>query len=217
MAYIYKVTNLVNGKMYVGNTSFDIQKRWDEHCRDAKKKRCQNRPLYVDMQKYGVANFEVEIIEKCNGEIANMREAYWIKQLGTFANGYNCTFGGKGKAFIDHDALLGTYMQTKCIKQTANDLGVSVDTVSDIINASNIQKPSRSDVAKMHGITRAVKAINNNGTVIMAFDSIRLAAEWMLREHDNLKSKNALIVNISRACKHGKKAYGLTWEYDVAT
>lgn len=108
-------------------------------------------------------------------------------------------------------------MQTRCIKQTANALGVSIDSVSDVINASNIQKPSHSEVAKMHGKTRAVKAINDGGAVIMAFDSIRLAAEWMMREHSNLKSKEALIVNISRACKHGNKAYGLTWKYDVAT
>ena len=106
MAYIYKIINTVNGMMYVGNTSYDIQKRWKEHCKDAKKKRCQNRPLYTDMQKYGIASFKIVVIEKCSKEIANMREAYWIKQLGTFANGYNCTFGGKGKAFIDHDALI---------------------------------------------------------------------------------------------------------------
>lgn len=46
MAFIYKITNDVNGKVYIGKTLFSVEKRWKEHFKDSKKERCKNRPLY---------------------------------------------------------------------------------------------------------------------------------------------------------------------------
>lgn len=215
MSYIYRITNNVTGMSYVGNTSYDIQKRWREHCHDAKKARCQNRPLYADMQEYGFENFSISVIEKCNDEIANEREKYWIKKLDTFKNGYNCTFGGSGKANIDHDLLIKTYFQTRCIKETAAMLGISIDTVSDVISATNVEKPSYHEIAYMRGKTKPVKVISDDGSIMKAFDSVRKAAEWIMSERCELKSLKAAMLNISRVCKSKSgKAYGFTWKFE---
>jgi group I intron endonuclease len=64
MAYIYMITNEINGKVYVGKTEESIQKRFVEHCADSKKERNKNRPLYRAMNKYGVENFTIHLLEE---------------------------------------------------------------------------------------------------------------------------------------------------------
>lgn len=65
MGYIYKITNKINHKMYIGKTNYaDPYDRFKEHIRDSKKERCKNRPLYRAMNKYGLENFEFEVIEE---------------------------------------------------------------------------------------------------------------------------------------------------------
>ena len=64
--YIYKITNKVNGKAYVGKTTDTVQVRWKEHLKDFKRKRCANRPLYRAIRKYGIDAFNVETIEEAD-------------------------------------------------------------------------------------------------------------------------------------------------------
>ena len=64
MPYIYKITNLINGKIYVGKTSNTIEERWHEHIHDSTKEKCEKRPLYDAFNKYGISNFQIEQIEE---------------------------------------------------------------------------------------------------------------------------------------------------------
>lgn len=94
--YIYKITNITNGKMYVGQT-IDPEKRWWKHKSEARN--VNNRPkkhhLYYSMNKYGEENFIFEIIEKCNQDMLDDREKHWIHALNTLEpNGYNIRIGG---------------------------------------------------------------------------------------------------------------------------
>lgn len=75
MAYIYKIYNDINDKLYIGKTMhINIEKRFKEHCRDALKTRNDNRPLYRAMRKYGVDKFHIAIIEETAEP--NIRETY---------------------------------------------------------------------------------------------------------------------------------------------
>jgi group I intron endonuclease len=56
---IYKITNLINNKIYIGKTIRTVELRWQEHIRDSK---TGKTPLYLAMQKYGINNFKIEII-----------------------------------------------------------------------------------------------------------------------------------------------------------
>ena len=80
MAYIYLITNLINNKKYVGKTTNTIKERWQEHCRDSKKKRCEKRPLYDAFNKYGIENFKIEELEYIEDDSKlSEREVYWIQ------------------------------------------------------------------------------------------------------------------------------------------
>lgn len=61
MGYIYKITNNINQKIYIGKTSQSIDKRFRSHINNARNH--INRYLYDAMNKYGYENFTIEEIE----------------------------------------------------------------------------------------------------------------------------------------------------------
>lgn len=96
MYSIYKIVNTVNGKVYIGQTSKDIYCRMSAHMKAARKR--VNRRLYDAMNKYGVENFTIDLIEKCTKYDADDKEIYWIAFYDSTNpnNGYNMTPGGGG-------------------------------------------------------------------------------------------------------------------------
>lgn len=79
MGIIYCITNLINNKMYIGQTSRIWQERWKDHI-DAARDLNNQRPLYRAMRKYGIENFSFSIIEHCPDGKLNEREQYWISE-----------------------------------------------------------------------------------------------------------------------------------------
>lgn len=90
--FIYKITNLVNGKCYIGQTVGSIEARWKRHCSDSNK--CP--AIHNAILKYGIQNFQVEQIDTATSqEELNEKEAHWITTLNTISpNGYNLQNGG---------------------------------------------------------------------------------------------------------------------------
>ena len=87
MPYIYKITNLINGKIYIGKTLDTIEKRWKDHKKDSIRPRCEKRPLYSAMNKYGIENFAIEEVEECSEKELSEREKYWIEFYHSFHDG----------------------------------------------------------------------------------------------------------------------------------
>lgn len=96
---IYKIINNKNNKIYIGQTIYKAEKRFKDHKRAYKKYVESGKTttkLYNAFKKYGIENFSVEIIEKCeNKEQLNKKEIYWIEKLNTMNCGYNTIEGGK--------------------------------------------------------------------------------------------------------------------------
>jgi group I intron endonuclease len=90
---VYKVTNLVNNKMYIGITTYSLSKRWSQHCNDEKSLYALNTTI----RKYGKESFKVEeIYSSFSKEDLCEKEVYFIKLYNTLApNGYNMTTGGE--------------------------------------------------------------------------------------------------------------------------
>ena len=93
---IYCITNMINGKQYVG-LSKDCYKRWSDHYSKSYRSTKEDdirKPLYQAMKKYGRENFSFMILEECNFDKLKEREIYWIEKLKTYDTGYNATRGG---------------------------------------------------------------------------------------------------------------------------
>lgn len=103
MIGIYKITNKINGKIYVGQSNC-IQRRFAQHKSPYEQQRFSNKPLYKAFKKYGIQNFSFEVIEQCSQEQLNAREKFWIKTLHSLChqNGYNITAGGDGPQDDNH-------------------------------------------------------------------------------------------------------------------
>lgn len=83
---IYKTTNLINQKFYVGKDTHNNPNYYGS-----------GKRLKLAIQKYGIENFEKEIIEICDSlDKLNEREKFWIKELNAINEGYNISLGGDG-------------------------------------------------------------------------------------------------------------------------
>lgn len=90
---LYKITNKVNGKLYIVQTTRSINKRWYNHKYDAKNGK--KTRLYHAMRKYGVDQFKIEELCRVNNiDELNELEEFTIKELDTITNGYNAACGG---------------------------------------------------------------------------------------------------------------------------
>jgi len=96
MGIVYKITNQVNQKSYIGQTSRTLNQRKQEHVNNAKKSKKPASLLYKAIRKYGVENFEWTLLEECSNDILDDREKFYIKKLRTHSSkgGYNLTEGG---------------------------------------------------------------------------------------------------------------------------
>ena len=209
MAYIYKITNQISGKSYVGKTLQSVHQRWKGHCSD--KNRYPERPLYRAMNKYGIENFTIEEVEKCSDSEARDKECYWINFYDTYKNGYNATLGGDGISHLNYDLIVDLYQQGKTIKDISEQLNHDAGHISTILKSRNISIIPTSELNKKK-FGKSVKCIELD----KIFISMREAARFLIEEGyskssiDNLggvSGKISQVVNGKR-----KTAFGFHWE-----
>ena len=213
MAYIYQITNDINGKIYIGKTEFSIEKRFKEHCADAFKDRNEKRPLYAAMRKYGVEHFHIELIEETDNP--EEREVFWIENKRSFKNGYNATIGGDGKKYIDYDLVISTYKEVKNAVHVAEMLGIHPDSVYNILKANNISSlyssennPNKELQGKICGM------FSTNDELLKSFSTIKDAARYIIQENISKDNIKGISSHISQVCNGKRKsAYGYHWKF----
>ena len=141
MGYIYKITNDINDKIYIGKTEKSIQTRWSEHCRDSIRFRLEKRPLYEAMNKYGIEHFHIEEIEETNN--TEEREKYWISFYDSYKNGYNATRGGDGKHYADYELIYNLFKEGYSSKQIHLKTGYDLQTIASALENYGISKTER--------------------------------------------------------------------------
>jgi group I intron endonuclease len=94
MVGIYKIENLVNGKVYIGKSK-DIERRWKQHKKNMNKPE-RREPIYFGLRKYGIENFSFEILKECPKEDLNDFECFYIRLYCSWNRkyGYNVSLGG---------------------------------------------------------------------------------------------------------------------------
>ena len=77
---VYKITNTVTGDFYVGSSK-DVKKKWIHHICKCIWNRCQNNPMYLDMQKYGLDNFDFQMLAEVEIDRLKETEQQFIEKL----------------------------------------------------------------------------------------------------------------------------------------
>ena len=220
MGYIYKITNDINGKIYIGKTEhFNPEDRWNEHLKDYKKERCRNRPIYKAMNKYGEEHFHFEVIEETDN--AEEREIFWISELHTYVgfencNGYNATLGGDGKSYLELDDMeVIDYHSNDGFFQlykTAKYFNVDYGTIKGILVKHNVKWLTMSETKRIDYFNKNgyIYQINENDfEIINKFKSVAEANEFFKKDKNSSNIKDALS---GRRKTH--KAYGYRWYYE---
>ena len=158
MIGIYKITNQVNNKSYIGQ-SVNIKRRWNDHRSHAYEKKTT---LQKAMCKYGIDNFKFEILEECKIKELNDKEKYYIKYYDTYNNGYNETLGGSGTS--------------------ANGTKLTWDKVKSIINLLKDTDILQHDIAILYNVSKDTIFGINHGR-IWRQDNI----DYPIREYVEIK------------------------------
>lgn len=95
---IYKITNVLNDKCYIGQAK-NMSSRWTQHVKAACGIDCPaNNKLYQAIEEDGIDNFTFELIEECEPEELNAKEAYYIDLYNSVKFGYNSQGGAIGNS-----------------------------------------------------------------------------------------------------------------------
>jgi hypothetical protein len=229
---IYKHTNKINGKCYIGQTCQEPEKRWGKNGNGYKNK---HKKFWRAIQKYGWDNFIHEIIySDLTAEEANKLERQLIEEYNSIKNGYNISEGGSNnpkhlRAIYQLDCnknILAVYncitdaeraLNVKrshiveCCKGTLRkSLGFYWCYIEDYNNYSIKARQKKSTVASGN----LVYQLDSNKTIIAKFPSYLAATRSIT--NSNTKSNTAI-----KECCAGKRisCYGYYWclavDYDT--
>lgn len=207
---IYKITNLINNKCYIGQTIKTAEERWKEHQAHAfgSHPNDQNKTLYQAIRKYGVENFSFEVIQDNidTFEKLDKAEIYWIDYYNSFVKGYNETFGGQQyHKILPNKEIIEDYYKTRSARKTALNFGIDHSTVDDILNQNNIPRFTFRQAAGQR-IKISKKDFEKE------FDSVKDCAEWFI-ENNITKTKKVESVRTGLKAARSENGNGFYYGY----
>lgn len=138
---IYKVTNNINGKVYIGQTKRTLQCRWKQHCYAVHSK---HRFLFLKLQKaikeFGVDNFSIEQIDSAESKAeADEKEVFWIKFYNAIEDGYNSSPGGKAGGHRKKVKAVESGLVFDTIVDAAKHYGVSCKAIAPVVDKPHLK------------------------------------------------------------------------------
>lgn len=221
--YIYLITNLINGKHYVGQTTTTIEHRWGQHKTDYN----NPNPMYKAFQKYGLENFRIDEISHYTRDtldkllkILNSKEIYYINkyQSLTTQNGYNLSIGGNNRGIyncfpIDVYNREGELIyECNSAKETSRLLKYDTSSIIDCCNGKSV--PNINYIFRYHGDSFNKFSIKRRTTAKRAYQFTLDGNLVKIHEsyRDAAKYVNGIQQSISDAISGRLKTYkGYYW------
>ena len=204
MAYIYKIENQINHKMYIGKTNhINPHRRWVEHQSDSRNPNRNHRALYRAINKYGIDNFTFEILEETN--IPEEREMYYIAFYNTYHCGYNETLGGDGASYLElpEQDICKYYLESHTLNETSQYFNHDIQTIRQVLYKYNIPIISGQEINKQKFSLAVAKLDKKTGEILEIYPSVSEA-----------ERQNNCHTHIKDVC-HGKRksAGGYGWKF----
>ena len=205
---IYKITNKIDGKCYIGQTIKNAEERWREHQAHAfgTHPNDVNKTLYKAIRKYGLENFTFEVLQDNieTYEQLDKAEIYWIDFYNSFIKGYNETFGGQQyHKILPNKEIIEDYYKTRSARKTALNYGIDHSTVDDILNQNNIPR-----FTFRQSTGQRIKISKENFE--KEFDSVKDCAEWFV---NNKICKTTKIESARTGLKNARATNGFYYGY----
>jgi group I intron endonuclease len=193
MCGIYKIENLINGKIYIGQ-SVDIQYRFRNHKSESfnPKSNAYDTAIHRAIRKYGVDNFSFDVVEECDQDELREREIYWINYYNSFGVGYNLTSGGEGVPTINIKQVQKLWDDGLSIKEIAQALNCNQHTAIHILesyknyNSQESYKRGRKNARKK--MNKSILQYDLHGVFVQKHESIAAASVATNIKRSNISS-----------------------------
>ena len=227
---IYKITNKVNGKVYIGQTTRTLEVRKQEHL-DCAFMYKLNTHIYNAMRKYGANNFVFEEICKAKDiDELNYLETYYILQYDSVRNGYNMSYGGDNNVMFcektaeKHNAVMRSDDVRNRISKSMKKYRKEHPWTEEQKRKFAISKLGNKNFAGHHltpehreainkKLRKKVYCIDMDGNIINEFNSVKSAAEWWYKDFPKRKNYHDLCNIIKKSNTQDIDIKGIKWLY----
>lgn len=215
MTKIYLITNLLDGKQYVGKTKYSLAHRFSQHCNNA----YYNTYIHNAIKKYGKENFKIEELCRCNDNNWQELEKFYIEFYHTYVDdgGYNLTRGGDANPMDDPKIRLYLKQrlfevnQTERARKTIMAYNNSEARKLQDKRTSIRQKGMYNDNFKRYNEQKSVRVgMVEDDKIIKEFDSVADALRFL---NKSTRDAGRLLVYADKFNKNGKRAkfFGYSW------
>lgn len=237
---IYKIKNIVDNKIYIGQTT-DLKERWVEHRRKLRKNKHRCSHLQNAWNSYGEDKFKIETIETINPELKTIdeikillekREEYWMIQLkcGDHDYCYNsltpmkssfgscCKIKSKKRKAVLQYSLEGNFIKEwESMTLAAKELNISNNIICTCCQEKVKQASGFMWKYKEENIILKINPFDDTYKSILQYDKFgNFIKEWeTLREaHNQFETKNVYMGHILKTCRGVQKtAFNYQWKF----
>ena len=215
---IYKVTNDINDLVYIGQTMYLLENRWEWHINKSNNIK-DNCKFHNAFRELGYKHFKIEEIERVSTTILDEREIQWIKYYNSYFNGYNSTLGGNGgkklpiytdKQAIDRiiDLYVNKHISTNKI---ALEYKIDKATVARILKINNIQLRDRFQFQPTEETKNIIINAYINGTSLSKLSrqyntTTSTIRRFLVKNNITITTKNMILRDINK-CKEIAEDY----------
>lgn len=212
MGYIYKITNKLNNKSYIGQTGNTIKDRMKKHYSNAK---VAKTGIDYAIGKYGRDNFIVEEVCTCDNSQLDELERYYIQYYNTYNDGYNLTIGGQdysSRPVLDEPNIIQDYLNGATIADLQIKYNCGYRAISSLLHRNNIEMRHCNNeqnllLGKKFKEGDGVKPVYIK-ELDLTFPSLKECAQWLINnKYSKANSMEMARKSLSRVLNGERQTY----------